>query len=193
MALRRGFKSEANAIATEVRAELGLTVLAPLDPHDLAAHLDIPVHPLSSFAAIAPKSVQLFSGSEQSVFSAVTVFRGHRREIVHNDSHSLGRQHSNIAHELAHGLLLHEPQPAFDDRGCRYWDEDAEDEANFLGAALLLTAEAALMIARRGISAEDACRQFCISKQMLRYRLNITGATVRVQREHARRRARSGR
>src|SRR5581483_3803142 len=107
MSFRRGFKSEANAIAAEVRGELGLTPFAPLAPHELAAYLDIPVHPLSSFAAIAPESVRLFSGAEQGTFSAVTVFRGRRREIVHNDSHALGRQHSNIAHELAHGLLLH--------------------------------------------------------------------------------------
>lgn len=188
MAFRRGFKTEANAIASEVRAELGLTALAPLNPHDLAAHLDIPVHPLSGFSDLAEESVRVFSGTEQGAFSAVTVFRGRRREIVHNDSHSLGRQHSNIAHELAHGLLLHEPQPALDDRGCRFWDGDAEDEANFLGAALLLTEQAALAIVRRGVKPEDACRHFCISKRMLQYRLNVTGAHIRVQRERARRR-----
>lgn len=187
MALRRGFKTEANSIAVEVRAELGLSPRAPLDPHQLAAHLDIPVHPLSSFASVAVDFVHVFSGPEQGAFSAVTVFRGRRREIVHNDSHSLGRQHSNVAHELAHGLLLHEPQPALDDLGCRYWDADHEAEADFLGAALLLTPEAAVWIVRSGMTSDEACNHFCVSNKMLQYRLNITGAYIRVKRERARR------
>jgi hypothetical protein len=52
---------------------------------------------------------------------------GTERTIVHNDSHTDGRVNSNITHEAAHGLLLHPPTPALDDRGCRMWDRGIED------------------------------------------------------------------
>ena len=41
-ALRRGFKTEANDIAREIRQELGLGLADPLDPWVLAAQLEIP-------------------------------------------------------------------------------------------------------------------------------------------------------
>ena len=38
--MRRGFKTDARNLASEVRAELGLTDLTCLDPRRLAQHLD---------------------------------------------------------------------------------------------------------------------------------------------------------
>ena len=99
MALRRGFKSEAAALAQEVRAELGLGPFDRLDPRLLARHLGIPVVPLSELSASLP-GVRHFLSVEQKAFSALTVFAGHRRMVVHNDSHSEARQNSNLAHEL---------------------------------------------------------------------------------------------
>ena len=122
MGYRHGFKSEANAIAREIREELGLAMLDSLDPYVLAEHLEIPVTPLSELQADAPTAVHHLMGAGKDAFSAVTVFSGRRRSIVHNDAHSAGRQASNVTHELSHGLLLHYPTPALDDRGCRYWN-----------------------------------------------------------------------
>ena len=58
--MRRGFKTEANAIAREVRAELSLSSTAPLDVWQLAEHLDIPLIPLSGFHEAAPHAARLF-------------------------------------------------------------------------------------------------------------------------------------
>jgi hypothetical protein len=54
VAYRRGFKSEAEQIAGEVRCELGLGSLDRLDPRLLAEHLDIPVVSLTEMAAGNP-------------------------------------------------------------------------------------------------------------------------------------------
>jgi hypothetical protein len=43
MALRRGFKADAERVAAEVRRDMGLTNLECLDPFRLATFLDIPV------------------------------------------------------------------------------------------------------------------------------------------------------
>lgn len=182
MAYRHGFKSEANAIAREVRAELGLTSLSRLDPLALSAHLEIPILPLSSFAADAPLAVEHFTQIETGSFSACTVFDGARRAIVHNDAHSPGRQASDLAHELAHALLLHEPTAAIGDRGCRLWNQNIEDEAQWLAGALLVTEDAALWIARGGATVSDAARMLGVSEPMINYRLNVTGARKRIAR-----------
>ncbi len=182
MGYRRGFKSEANGIALDVREELGLQALDRLDPVRLADHLAVPVIPLSAFGRDAPLAVQYFRRADTGAFSAVTVFAGHRRTIVHNDFHSAGRQASNLVHELAHALLHHEPTPALDDRGCRLWNQNIEDEAQWLAGALLITEDAALWIARGGCSISDGAARFGVSDVMVTYRLNVTGARKRVAR-----------
>ena len=180
MGYRRGFKSEANTIAREIREELGLTMLDALNPWILADHLDVPVTPLSDFGADAPNAVHYVQNVEVEVFSAVTVFDGPRRNIVHNDAHSLGRQASNLTHELGHALLLHDPTPALDGRGCRLWNQNIEDEAQWLAGALLVTEEAALWIARGGITLPAAAAHLGVSRSMISYRLNVTGARKQV-------------
>jgi Zn-dependent peptidase ImmA (M78 family) len=182
MALRRGFKKEANAIVKEIRAELGLTLMAPLDSWALAEHLEIPVMTLSSISEDVPDSVHHFSVVNSSEFSAMTVFCGTRRVIVYNDSHTKGRQASDIAHEVSHGLLLHPPRPALNVNGCRNWNDDVEDEAQWLAGALLISEEAALSIAKRGLPPEQAATFYGVSQQMVRWRLGITGAHKRLAR-----------
>ena len=180
--MRRGFKTEANAIAREVRAELSLAPSSPLNVWQLAEHLAIPVLPLSSLATTAPDAVHLFLAQEESVFSGVTVFEGSRRIIVFNDTHAKGRQASDVGHELSHGLLLHPPTPALDGSGCRLWDGDTEKEADWLSGALLVPEEAALLISYREWSLETASAKYGVTPKMVRFRLNVTGAKIRVQR-----------
>lgn len=181
MGYRYGFKTEANAIAAEVREELQLSPYVALDPRLLAEWLEIPVIGLSDFVGSYPGVEYLFAG-EPDAFSAVTVFAGSRRTIVHNDAHALPRQVSNLAHELAHGLLLHPPTPALDNRGCRHWNQDIEDEATWLAGALLVPEPTALLIARGRWTIAGAARHFGVSVPMIRYRLNATGAMKRIRR-----------
>jgi Zn-dependent peptidase ImmA (M78 family) len=181
MGFRRGFKTEANSLAADIRGELGLSMFDPLDPHALAAWLEIPIIRLSEFADQAP-AVRHLLEVEQEVFSAVTVFAGTRRTIVHNDAHAPTRQCSNLTHELAHGMLLHPPTPALDNTGCRHWNQDIEDQASWLGGALLVPEPAAMAIAKGRWTAAAAAEHFGVSPAMIRFRLNATGAPRRVQR-----------
>lgn len=185
--MRRGFKKEANEIAIEVRGELGLSDHNPLDPWRLARLLEIPVMPLSEFANSSEYCFHHFTVVETEAFSAVTVFDGNKRIIVHNDLHSRPRQVSNLTHEAAHGLLHHTPSPALDANGCRNWDDEIEKEAEYLAGALLVTESAALFFARRKIPLHIAARQLGISTSMVSYRLNVTGALKRTQRSFRKR------
>lgn len=69
-----------------------------------------------------------------------------------------------------------------DDSGCRIWNQTIEDEATWLAGCLLIPEPAALTIARGRWSVAEAARRFEVSEAMVRYRLNATGAAVRVQR-----------
>lgn len=183
MELRRGFKSEAAALAKEVRGELGLDPLDGLNPLQLARFLDISIVPLSDMAVSLP-GAQHFLAAEQDAFSALTVFDGHRRMIVHNDSHSGARQNSNLAHELAHALLRHEPAEALDtNTECRDWNDTKEKEAEWLGGELLVTSDMALAVARGQLTRQQAQQRFGVSDKMLSWRINKTGAIRRVERE----------
>lgn len=181
MDFRRGFKSEANSFSREFRAELSLDAHDPLCPWDLAKHLEIPVFSISSLKTEIPNAVKYFySGEGRRLLSAVTLFRGMKRVIIHNDAHDLKRQAANIAHELAHAILLHPPKPPFDENGERQYSRELEDEANWFGPALLVSEEAALWIAKSGTSISSASNIYKASEEVIRMRLNVCGAFRRI-------------
>jgi Zn-dependent peptidase ImmA (M78 family) len=181
MALRRGFKIEANWYAARLREELNIAVHLPLCPWRLAAHLGFPVAPLSDYAKDEPEAVgYLQSKSGQKDFSAVTLAVGRERIIIHNDAHDPKRQAANISHELAHGLLNHPPMKILDPSGKRAYDKEMEEEANWLGPALLISDEAAVHIAALGLTIAKASDMYGASEPLVRMRLNVTGAYRRL-------------
>lgn len=182
MKLRRGFKTEAEEYAREFRDELGLEYHAPLCPWTLADHLAIPVLPLSEFASEISKAVRYFMGTGNSYFSAVTIFNGHKRLIIHNDAHHPRRQSSNIAHELSHGILGHPPTPPLNEYGCRNFNKNIEDEATWLGSTLLIPRDVALYIVECGMPIDLAKVEYGVSSELITWRINITGVTTQIAR-----------
>lgn len=183
MALRRGFKTEANIYAREVRTELGLAFDAPLCPFMTAEHLAVPIQKLSSFAATLPDQTAVLTHTGSGIgFSAMTACLGRERVIIYNDYLPFTRSHADIMHEISHLILLHPPHRLRSDTGGRHYDSDLEDEANWLGPALLVSEEAALAIARGGMSANQAAKIYRVSPSLMQMRLNVTGALRRVAR-----------
>lgn len=179
MTLRRGFKTEANQIAIEVRKELGLPPHAPLCPWSLAEHLAVPVLALGDLSSARPEladHVDYLTHRHPEVFSAITVFSGHRRLIVHNEAHALTRQRSDLAHEIAHALLLHPPHPPFCTNFARVLDQVLEEEAGWLGPTLLVPNQAASWVMSSGLSDVDAAGHFGVSLQLMQFRLGVSGA-----------------
>lgn len=180
MTFKRGFKTHANRIALEVRDELGLEDASPLCPWSLAEFLGIPVVSLRSLKQGAPAiagHVDYLATRGSQGFSAMTVFRGPRRLIVHNDAHAPTRQRSNLAHELAHALLLHPPHPPFCEDGQRVYDRVLESEAGWLGPVLLVPNEAARWAAARELTEQHAAQHYGVSVDLMRFRLRMSGAT----------------
>ena len=178
---RKGFKVDAESIAEELRVELKVGNIRALDPMAAARALEIPVLSLAQLRAVRPQdssleeAVRVLYGPEQSSLSAVTVFLGTKRLIVYNQQHDAGRQASDICHELAHGLLFHEPAPMLDDIGCRSWNSEMEQEADYLGGALLIPGKGARYAAKAGLTDEETARRFRCSREMATWRLNESG------------------
>lgn len=85
-----------------------------------------------------------------------------------------------MAHEIAHAILGHEPHPLADPSGKRSFNLEQEDEANWLGPALLISDEAAIFIAENGLDLNEASNFFAVSREIVQMRLNVSGARKRV-------------
>jgi Zn-dependent peptidase ImmA (M78 family) len=178
MALRRGFKAEANRIAVNIRAGMDLRPIDPLDPWRVCEHFDIEVIELSTLLAEDGAAVGAhFLREAKGVFSGMTITLGMRRAIVHNDSHAPERQRSDIAHELAHCFLKHPLVPLLGEGGDRNRDSLIEEEASFLGGVLLIPNEAAHHIVKSGLGS-SAKGVYGVSPKMLAYRLRVSGANI---------------
>ena len=185
MSLRWGFKAEAERIAAEIRCELSLTPTCRLRAEVLARHLGIPVFTIRDCMKVGNggNDFACLIHDADSGFSALTVFVGTRRVIVHNESHAPTRQANNIVHEISHCLLEHPAGPVADAIGCRRWNEEFEDEANWLSGALLVPRDGALSLVLSGSSVEDIAENFGVSQHLCRWRINRTGVAQQV---HAR-------
>lgn len=177
MALRRGFKSEARGLALEVRAELGIGVLTPLDPYALAELYGIEVFDLTN-PELPAESVRHLTQVRPHVFSAALVpTQPSGAVIIENHVHPPRRRRSTMAHEMAHVLLEHPFGPMLtDERGCRSASREIEDEAAELSGELLVPADGARIAAFRGWSDSTVANHFRVSVAMAQWRMNATGA-----------------
>jgi hypothetical protein len=187
-AFRRGFKAQAERLALEVRAELGLGSREPLDPMALADHLGIPVVGLMDLGGAREESIGHLIHVAPEDFSAMTVFFGPARVIVYNPAHSAARRSNSLTHELSHVLLEHEPDRVFSIGGCRRWSAEDEAEADWLSGVLLVPRQAALSVARAGTPVFVAAIHFGVSADLRTWRLNHTGARKQAERERMLRR-----
>lgn len=185
MSLPRGFKARADQIAIGLRRQMGLSDEAPMDLDALATKLGLQIIPVSMFADVCPEHVSQLREGDTGAFSALLLRQGDCRIILVNDGHSSGRQNSDIAHEIAHALLAHLPQPFGHVEGRRF-DKEAEGEANCLAGYILIPNKAAHQIVRSGCNEATACDQYGVSRQMLEYRLNTSGARIMQNRWHQR-------
>jgi hypothetical protein len=179
--LRWGFKTEANKYAREFRLELGIPPHGPLCPWRLAEHLSVPVYDLSEFGKAEPQAAFFLTNEGLWEFSGATFVFGYSRLIVINDAHSLKRRASDLSHELSHCILGHMPGSECRTIGSRQYDPLQEEEANYLGPALLISEEAALAITRRGLNKEQASAEYSVTEDVIQMRLNFTGAIKRVR------------
>ena len=190
MALRRGFKSEAERIARRVRIDLGLNAADPVAPELIAELLGVEVR--AGDELLPRERFQELEDIQPDAFSACTLRPSlDRVVVVHNPLSPKTRQKSDVAHELAHMLLDHELSRVqrLGDITFLSCDPAQEDEAAWLSGCLLLPRALLLAEVSRGADAEDIARKHGVSERMAQYRLDVTGVLRQNQAAIKKRRA----
>ena len=176
MALRRGFKSEAERIAQRVRTELSMGAAQMVTPEVLADLLGVEVR--SGDELIPRKCFVELDQIQKGAFFAST-FRpsDDRVVVVYNPLSPERRRRSDLAHELAHILLDHDLSriEKLGDVIFVTCDATQEEEAAWLSGCLLLPRALLLMEVRRGSNAGEIADRCGVSKTLAQYRINVTG------------------
>lgn len=173
--MQRGFKAEAERLASETRVAMGLRPADPLDAAALARHLGAAVRSADELTSLA--NLEELEALQEGAFSACTFDLGERTVIVYSPLSTLGRRQSDISHEASHLLLEHSVKEIESLGGLSFFtcDPDEEQEANWLSGCLLLPRELLLHATREGLDIEGIATRYSVSTQMAGFRLRATG------------------
>lgn len=184
--MRRGFKTQAEKLATSIRERLGCTDEEPAPLEKVAGELGISI--VSADQLIDRRRLEDLQALQPDAFSAATFRRPDGgRVIVVNPLHPEGRKRSNIAHEIAHIALDHKVRTIEQVGELNFLtcDLEQEEEADWLGGCLLLPRPLLVKAAFRGLSATEIAQKYQTSEHMARFRLNASGVLVQVGRARA--------
>lgn len=173
--MRRGFKTEAERTALEIRTKMRKGASDPVDAISLAKQVGAQVRSADELTALA--KLEALEELQPGAFSACTFTLEARHVIVYNPLASPGRTQSDIAHEVAHILLGHTVKEVRTIGGITFFtcDPDEEQEANWLAGCLLLPRPLLLAAARRRMDPSTIATTYQVSEQMAAYRLRATG------------------
>ncbi len=177
--MERGFKTWAENLAEGLRRELGVASIAPIELVALARSLGVKLLTPRDVPGLRKDVLNQLLIHDRSGWSAATVSRNGVPLVIYNPTHSAGRRSSDIAHELAHLILDHEPGTIVLSQDAtivmRSFDATQEDEANWLGWCILLPRKALENCARLRLSVEEIAGKYGTSETLARFRIRMTG------------------
>lgn len=175
-----------------MRSDLGFAPDDPLSALKLSKCFRTVVWTEQDIRGLNDADLVQLTHKDPDSWSAFTMRVGEHHLIVFNSTQSAPRQNSVVMHELAHIILGHELTSASLTEDGHFvpttYDQDQEDEADWLAGTLLLPRPALLRIRRMGMSDEQAIDAYAVSQQMLTWRFRMTGVDYQLQ--NARRKAR---
>jgi Zn-dependent peptidase ImmA (M78 family) len=161
-----------------------LTPDAPLHGMALAPMVGATVWSESHVEGLPSEDLIQLTQTDRNSWSAFTLQIGANHLVVYNSAQSPPRINSVIMHELAHITLGHELHNAHLSEGGHLvpdnYDQDQEDEADWLGGTLLLPRPALLKIRRQGMNDLQAMHHYQASEEMLKWRFRMTGVDYQV-------------
>lgn len=177
--LRRGFKSQCERRSAEIRRSLGLKPDEPLHGVDFAKLSGATVWSEREIAGLPEKDLEQLTEKDAMSWSAFTMRVGAEHLVVYNSAQSPPRINSVLMHELAHITLGHELHIAqVSDDGHLIpsnYNQEQEDEADWLGGTLLLPRPALLKIRWQSLTDVQAMELYQASEDMLKWRFRMTG------------------
>jgi IrrE N-terminal-like domain len=189
VAFRRGFKSQCERRAVEFRRQFGVADAGPLSADRLAMELNVLVWSASDVRGLSVDSKAVLADEADDSWLALTMRMGASHLVIHKPVHMSSRRNSIVMHELSHIILGHQLAVAYilDDGSMApgNFNQEQEDEADWLAGTLLLPRPALLSIRRRALKDHEACREYLVSLDMLKWRLRMTGVDFQLNRQFA--------
>jgi hypothetical protein len=183
--LRRGFKAQSERRSLEVRKGLGIAPNGALDAFCLADHMKVTVWSAKDVPDVPEEDRQHLFGPAADEWSAFTIREDEHHLVVYNPVQSHGRINSVVMHELSHIMLGHDLAEAQVTEGGHFlngnYDADQEQEADWLGGALLLPRPALLWIRSQGMTNAIASAHYGVSDHMLNWRVRMTGVDYQLR------------
>lgn len=179
--LPHGFKAKAERTALEYRKKLELDPHSPLCGFKLAEHLNIAVYPATDiFPANTNLDDLVGNKSKDKGWSALTMLTGNDNKIIiHNHLHAPTRQQSNLMHELAHVICDHQHPKTHQNIKLpffmRDFDQQQEEEANYLGSTLQITRDGLIWALKKRMEIDEIAEHYNASPSMVKLRINSTG------------------
>lgn len=177
--LRRGFVTWCENAARGYRRDLGLQPHDALDPRKLAALLDVQILTPANIPGVPKKVLDQLLEKDAGAWSAVTLTVRETSVIILNDTHKITRQNSDLAHELSHVILKHEPAQMFvtgdGKMVMNHYNQIHEEEAARLSGTLLVPRDGLLYWAGQGYDESELAKYFVVSGQLLTMRKNLSG------------------
>ena len=186
--MERGFKSRCEEMSRSLRAELGLDPAAPLPAGQLASYLGVYLWSVEDLG-LDPADVRQLVHNDPDSWSAITVSAAGLDAIILNPNHRRGplfqRCHARIGSPAAGATNL-APCSSPGRRAWRCAGLTSLPKTRPIGwrAPLLLPRDALVKLRAKRCPKEVACDEFGVSRQMLEFRMRVTG----VERQFARRR-----
>jgi Zn-dependent peptidase ImmA (M78 family) len=167
-----------------------MTLEEPLPYRRLASQMGALVWTPEEIPNLAPQCIQDLTTIHASDWSAATIEENGTTLVIVNSEHSEARRANDVMHELSHIILNHEPARVDLSEDGYLWlssyDKDQEDEANWLGASLLLPRDGLLGVYKRKRLPEDLAEHFAVSVELVQWRINVTGIGHQVSRSSRR-------
>jgi len=183
--LPRGFKAEAERRSLAVRREMGLLSTDALSPKSLADHLGIAFR--SADELVPREALEELNRLQPGCFSGCTLQGPNGPVVVVNPLNSASRQASDAMHELSHLMLRHQTRRLERVAGLVFFtgESQQEEEADHLGATLLLPRPLLEAAQARGLTAAAIAQEYGVSEQLARWRLNGSGVALQFQRRRS--------
>ncbi|WP_298812443.1 ImmA/IrrE family metallo-endopeptidase [uncultured Sphingomonas sp.] len=181
--MRRGFKADAERRSVAARERLGLQPTDKLCPWEYANALGAMVFGADELELDPEHARQLLQRDPDS-WSGMTLYEEGTHVVVLNSAHPQTRQTATLMHEIAHITLEHVPADvSVSPSGLVLlsdYSADQEEEADWLGAALLLPELALLERRGRGLSMAAIANAYGVSEALCQWRCRMTGVEKRL-------------
>jgi hypothetical protein len=168
-------------IALKIREFAGVAIDQPLNPWKLAPYVKLRVTSLREIEGLSPETRRVLLGDSGKSWSggATRPLPDGSRLVFLNPNHTRERQAATLMEEICHVILGHSPtrltmtKETGEALHFRNFDDNQEEVAYAVGAAVLIPYFALKQAVSAGLRADKIARRFAVSRDLVEYRLKV--------------------